>query len=56
MKEKYFPTYVNEYYLVNDLTIKLMRRCTDGIKRFINYIRFDSKEECQEYWQNSCGA
>jgi len=56
MKEIYYPNFVNEYHLVNDTTIKLMRRCSDREKRFIKYINFDSNDDCKRFWENECGA
>ncbi len=56
MKEKYYPNYVNEYRRIDGKTIKVDRRCSDGGRRFVCYMNYDTVEECSEAWEKNCGA
>ncbi len=56
MKEIYYPRYVNEYRRLDETIIRLDRRCADGEKRFITYLEYGSKEDCDRAWEEECGA
>jgi hypothetical protein len=55
-KCKIFPNYTDLFFRESDTAIVLKRRCYDGVTRYITTMQYNTKAECDEKWDNDCGA